>query len=81
MEMCTPAALRCAGSLSAVGEITIESTPFNWRRRFFTVAGSSVLLRSRRTSMSTEPTSVITNLERVPSQEFPQLQGAEPWFV
>ena len=65
----------------AVSEMTIESTPFSRRCRFLTVAGSKLLSRSRGTSMSTGPTSVITVFDRVPLRELPPLRPAESCFV
>ena len=62
---------RCAStspvvSPFAVSEMTIESTPS--RRRWFlrTVSGSKLPSRSRGTSNSTGPISVITVFDRVP---------------
>jgi hypothetical protein len=60
----------------ATSEITISSTPRNRRTRFGTVAGAKEASRSRGTSMSTGPTSVITVLVRAPLRELPPLRPA-----
>jgi hypothetical protein len=55
----------------AVSEITIESTPSSRRWPLRTVNGSNVPSRSRGTSISTGPISVITVFERVPFRLLP----------
>jgi hypothetical protein len=61
----------------AVSEITISSTPPRRRCRLRTNCGSNVPARSRGTSISTGPTSVITVLARVPLRELSPLRPAE----
>ncbi len=56
----------------ADSDSTIWSTPDSRRLRLGTITGSKVPARSRGTSNSTGPISVITVLDRVPLREFPE---------